>query len=320
MKTRRSGFTLIELLVVIAIIAILIGLLWPAVQKVREAANRMKCTNQLKQLGLATMNYEGSYQYFPPAWRNPTPSTSFTGVVQDPPLSDTPRFTNIFIELLPFFEQDNLQKMWDFTNINNNRGGPTSTSAQVVKILICPSSILNGTPTAVVSGNTYGLNSYGGCAGRYSFRAFTGSSFTISNDGIFYINSRTTMSGIADGTSNTIMFGERHHKDKNFDRMYTSFPLNGWSGWAWCDQGNAIGDFLLGAAQPINWLIPDTATGANSSANPWVQQRLSTMGSNHSGGANVGLADGSVRYMRDSVSLPVLQAMTTRAGSEVATD
>jgi len=320
MKTRRSGFTLIELLVVIAIIAILIGLLLPAVQKVREAANRMKCSNHLKQLGLATMNYEGANQYFPPAWRNPTPFTSFTGVVQDLPLTDTPRFTNIFIELLPFFEQDNLQRKWDFTNINNNRGGPNSTSAQVIKILICPSSLLSTRTTAVVSGNTYGLNSYGGCAGRFSFRAFQGSAFTISNDGIFYINSRTTIAGITDGTSNTIMFGERNHQDKNFDRMYTNFPILGWSGWAWCDQGNAIGDFLLGAAQPINWLIPDSASGANSSSNPWVQQRLSTMGSSHANGANVCLADGSVRFMREAVTLTVLQAMTTRAGAEVGTD
>jgi prepilin-type processing-associated H-X9-DG protein len=170
-----------------------------------------------------------------------------------------------------------------------------------------------------VSGNLYGLNSYAGIAGTYSFRAFTGSAFMISNDGIFYINSRVRIAGITDGTSNTFMFGERYHKDKNFDRMYTNFPIIGWSGWAWCDQGNAIGDFLVGAAQPINWNIPDSATGANSSSNPWVQQRLSTMGSGHTGGANVAMADGSVRFVRDSTSLAVLQAHSTRAGGEVAT-
>jgi prepilin-type N-terminal cleavage/methylation domain-containing protein len=317
-QSRLGGFTLIELLVVIAIIAILIGLLLPAVQKVREAAARMQCTNHLKQLGLATMNYEGSFGYFPPGWENPVGNgTLFTGVVQDPPRTNaTPRYTNLFVELLPYFEQDNLQKKWDYYNIANNRGGPTSNSAQVIKILLCPSSPLASNPQAVVSGNTYGLNSYGGVAGRYSFRAFTGSSFTISNDGIFYINSRVTLAGITDGTSNTFMWGERYHKDVNFDRMYTNFPIVGWSGWAWCDQGNAIGDFLVGAAQPINWLIPDSATGANSSSNPWVQQRLSTMGSGHTGGANVGNADGSVRFVRNSSPLVNLQAMCTRAGGE----
>ncbi len=99
--------------------------------------------------------------------------------------------------------------------------------------------------------------------------------------------------------------------------MYTNFPIIGWSGWAWCDQGNAIGDFLVGAAQPINWLIPDSATGVNSSSNPWVQQRLSTMGSGHPGGANVTFADGSVRFLREGTQLTMLQAMCTRAGGEV---
>jgi len=314
----RNGFTLIELLVVIAIIAILIGLLLPAVQKVREAAARMQCSNNLKQLGLSSHNYEGNFGYFPVGWQNPTGTTTFTGVVQDPPLQ-TPRFTNLFVELLPYFEQDNLQKKWDYLNINNNRGGPTSVSAQVIKLALCPSSPLAQQPQGVVSGNTYGLNSYAGVAGRYSFRAFTGSSFTISNDGIFYINSQVRIGGITDGTSNTFMWGERYHKDKEFDRMYTNFPIIGWAGWAWCDQGNAIGDYLVGAAQPINWLVPASATGANSSSNPWVQQRLSTMGSGHTGGANVSLADGSVRFVRDSIPLQNLQAMCTRAGTETLT-
>jgi prepilin-type N-terminal cleavage/methylation domain-containing protein/prepilin-type processing-associated H-X9-DG protein len=313
----RSGFTLIELLVVIAIIAILIGLLLPAVQKVREAAARAQCTNNLKQLGLATMSYEGQYGYFPPAWQNPTGTTTFTGVVQDPPLPGPGRFTNLFVELLPFFEQDNLQKVWNYTNVSANLGPAGSTASQVVKLMLCPSSPLAARPQATVSGNVYGLNSYGGVAGRYSFRAFVGSAFTISNDGIFYINSRVRIGGITDGTSNTFLWGERYHLDKRFDEMYTNFPIIGWAGWAWCDQGNAIGDYLVGAAQPINWTIPMVATGPNSSSNPWVQQRLSTMGSGHPGGANVCLADGSVRFLRDSIPLPNLQAGCTRAGNEI---
>ncbi len=320
---RRKGFTLIELLVVIAIIAILIGLLLPAVQKVREAAARMQCSNNLKQLGLATFNYESSYGYFPTGWQCPTPSgtastmTYLNSLSAGPPLPGVPRFTNLFVELLPYFEQDNLQKMWDYNNVNNNRGPDGSVSSQVVKIMICPSSPIASQPKATVSGNVYGLNSYGGIAGIYAFRAFRSSAFVISNDGIFYINSRTKIGDILDGTSNTFMWGERFHRDVNFDRMYSNFPIIGWSGWAWCDQANAIGDFLVGAARPINWLIPNDATGPNSSANPWVQERLSTMGSGHSGGANVCVADGSVRFVRDSMDIRVLRAACTRAGGEV---
>lgn len=325
--TRRTAFTLIELLVVIAIIAILIALLVPAVQKVREAAARMQCSNNLKQLGLATHNYHGVYRYFPVGWQAPTPSGAWANpatVASDlsagSPLPGAARYTNLYVELLPYFEQDNLQKKWDYTNISNNlSGGQNAVSAQVIQMLLCPTSPLASQPVAQVSGNYYGLNSYAGVAGRYSFRAYKNTStYVISNDGIFYINSRVRMGDITDGTSNTCMFGERQHLDKNFDRMYTNFPIIGWSGWAWCDQPNAIGDYLVGAAQPINWLIPDSASGANSSSNPWVQQRLSTMGSGHTGGANVCLADGSVRFVRDSLPVETLQVLCTRAGNEVA--
>ena len=314
----RLGFTLIELLVVIAIIAVLIGLLLPAVQKVREAAARMQCSNNLHQMSIAAHSYHDANEAFPSAWMNPTPAKIHLGVIQDSPPNTKPRFTNVLIELLPYIEQGNLQKNWDFDDVNNNKGPDGSVSSQVIKIFICPSSTIAANPKSTVSGNVYGLNSYAGVAGRYSFRAFTGSAFTISNDGLFYINSRVKMTGITDGTSNTIMFGERQHKDPVFDAMYRNFPILGWSGWAWCDQGNAIGDFLVGAAQPINWNIPVGSTGANSSSNPWVQQRLSTMGSGHTGGANCAMADGSVRFVRDSTPLAILQAMCTRAGGEVA--
>jgi len=322
----RKGFTLIELLVVIAIIAVLVGLLVPAVQKVREAANRMSCSNNMRQLGIACHNFESSNQYFPTGWQAPTPTGSWasaTLVASDlaagPTLPGAPRFTNLMVEVMPYIEQDNLVKKWDFNNIANNvAGGANSISAQVVKIFLCPSSILAGSPVAVVSGNSYGLNSYGGVAGVYSFRAYKKTSkYFMSNDGIFYINSRTRIGDISDGTSNTAMFGERDHFDPNFDRMYTSFPLKGWSGWAWCDQPNTVGDYLVGAAQPINWQIPDTATGPSSSSNEWVQLRLSTMGSRHSGGANVTLSDGSTRFVSNGMSLNALRALCTRAGGEV---
>jgi prepilin-type N-terminal cleavage/methylation domain-containing protein len=128
---RRRGFTLIELLVVIAIIAVLIGLLLPAVQKVRAAANRISCSNNLHQIAMAAQNYQGDHGRFP------------VGVHLPVPVSGQPTGgTNLWVELLPYIEQDNLYRRWDNDNSNNVAGGTNATSAQILKILLCPSDPL----------------------------------------------------------------------------------------------------------------------------------------------------------------------------------
>src|SRR5438309_1036820 len=148
---RRKGFTLIELLVVIAIIAILIGLLVPAVQKVREAAARIQCENNLKQIGLATHAYHDTYRRFPSGLNLPISTQSGAafptnalvknGTIGPPPVPGM--FISWAEAILPFIEQANLQKNLNLTQrefVNCN--GPNSTGAQVVQIFLCPSDNL----------------------------------------------------------------------------------------------------------------------------------------------------------------------------------
>src|SRR4051812_48319239 len=135
---RRRAFTLIELLVVIAIIAILIGLLLPAVQQVRSAAARIKCQNNLKQLALACHNHHSAYGYFP------------AGLERN---GQTGRKSSLFIELLPYIEQANLYTMWDFnTPTNDQMSGPTARAATLIPVYICPLDYLNDNPIPLSGG------------------------------------------------------------------------------------------------------------------------------------------------------------------------
>jgi prepilin-type N-terminal cleavage/methylation domain-containing protein/prepilin-type processing-associated H-X9-DG protein len=310
----RPGFTLIELLVVIAIIGVLVALMLPAVQKVREAANRTVCANNLKQIALATHHFHDTHEKFPTGARLPVyVGARPTGA------------TNLWVELLPYFEQDNLYKKWDsYDNRNNVAGGRNAIQAQVIKILICPSDPLPHTVVQLTipiappwSLGFYGMSSYGGNAGRRSVRAGTAPPWPgMTKDGIFYIDSCVRFANIIDGTSNTLLFGERYHRDPQFDLQHEVFwpgtpPMAEFGRWAEVAYQGAAANVMLSTPVGINYQM---SAGGDFTA---VENRICAFGSGHPGGANFAFADGSVRFLSNGTSLPTLQALSTRAGGEV---
>ena len=314
---RDRGYTLVELLVVIAIVAVIGGLVLSAVQKAREAANRMGCANNLRQLAIAAHRFHEDHNKFP------------TGACLPIEVRGRPTAgTNLMIQLLTYFEQDNLYKSWDHhDNRNNVSGGKSATQAQVIKILICPSDPL---PEPVVELTAaiwrpppwcrgfYGMSSYGGNAGTRSVDPGAPPAFPgISRDGIFFIDSCVSLAGVTDGSSNTLLFGERCHRDPEFDRRQPVVQpgtdcianLGKWGFVA--GAGGAMANLTLHTAAPINYRVPP---GGDRST---VDNRVCAFGSGHPGGANFVFADGSVRFLSDRAALPTLRALCTRRGGEV---
>jgi prepilin-type N-terminal cleavage/methylation domain-containing protein/prepilin-type processing-associated H-X9-DG protein len=320
---KQSAFTLIELLVVIAIIAVLIGLLLPAVQKVRDASARTQCQNNLKQLALATHNYAEIYSYIEPGINTQIDPyygqyyVNFFG----PPL--TPNQSYSWKEaVLPFIEQDNLFQQLIFNQTNfygiytdsqySNCLGPNTPGAQVIKTFLCPVDLLPNPPVTTYNdgyGNIYtlGLSSYIGNAGSVSMY-WTNATL----DGVFYINSHLHLLDISDGTSNTLMIGERFHYDPIFDFL-AGISIQTYGGWAWANI-YAMEDQCGSAQAPINYMIPN---GVTSDPTYYYQNtRLGAFGSGHTGGANFALCDGSVRFISTTTTQQVLLYLATRAGGE----
>jgi prepilin-type N-terminal cleavage/methylation domain-containing protein/prepilin-type processing-associated H-X9-DG protein len=317
---QRRGFTLIELLVVIAIIATLIGLLLPAVQKVRGAAARIQCGDNLRQLGLAAHDYHDVNRTFPPG-------------VNQALYSSAPQYRGytLFVYLLPYVEQDNLYRQWDFTNPLNNVGGGTGArTATVLALLLCPADVVPQNPVTWQD-RTYALTSYGGNGGSRSFDPTA-----ATTDGVFHTTGPGSqpapdqvpvrLADITDGTSNTLLFGERSHRDPNYD-SYASAGLASrpsmasWGWWAASEGRLAVGDVTLSAYVPINYQVA-TANGSGGSGEflPVEEQRVCAFGGGHGGGANFTLADGSVRFIAQSIPLATLRQLATRAGGEVVGD
>jgi prepilin-type N-terminal cleavage/methylation domain-containing protein/prepilin-type processing-associated H-X9-DG protein len=309
---RRNGFTLVELLVVIAIIGALIALLLPAVQSAREAARRTTCLNNVKQLALAAQQHHTAKGRFPAGL---VPADYGAGHFHDT--------SNLWIAMLAHFEEGNLQARWDHLDYRKNIG-MDATATQVIEVLLCPSNALSQPVHQYDFGGEYvwldglyGLSSYGGNGGTRSWGADNMPQPT--NDGVFFIRSRVRFADITDGSAKTLLIGERSHDDPEFDRLTAELgdgmgPLDSWGVWASAHGGVSLVDVTLSAAVPINYRVPPESDIQNLA---WEDDRLCAFGSEHPGGANFALADGSVRFIADSISLEALQALSTRAGEEV---
>lgn len=313
----RRAFTLIELLVVIAIIAILIGLLLPAVQKVREAAARMTCANNLKQLGLACHNYESANSALPPlqgARQYGAPNyPTWTGK----------NVLNWAHALLPYVEQDNTAKLFTFSDtvITPPVAAytmPNSFVSQSPKVFRCPSdNFAAQTPRGLSSQPEYpfGLGSYGVSSGTDS--AWITGTYPEKNDGLIFFNSRVAITSITDGTSNTLLGGERSFDDPGLKAIGISDDTLAYHAAIWRNGYLPPLSSLRVPLDQINYRIPPGTPTSGPAKSLAFNKRLLGYSSNHTGGANLVFGDGSVRFLRDSLPLITLQGMATRSNGEV---
>jgi prepilin-type N-terminal cleavage/methylation domain-containing protein len=226
----RGAFTLVELLVVIAIIAILVGLLLPAVQAAREAGRRLQCANNIKQLGLATLNYEASHKKFPPGRLDPdyvvggVPQSSYTTYPATLPANANTGFRSVHTFILPYLEQESIYNLIDFskpTSVRMTTGGgarPVNANfkayANAAAIFICPSCPYTG---IVTTENNYRYNFGGstpfagalGTSNNDNTSAISAGGFSCRGNGAFTIGKSLTTAAFTDGLSNTVFFSER---------------------------------------------------------------------------------------------------------------
>ncbi len=291
----RKGFTLIELLVVIAIIAILIALLVPAVQKVRDAAAVTQCLNNLKQIALAAHSFHGVYKRLPPGVNLPGQQSAGW-----PDAPDPSNYYGLHVALFPYYDEGviSAQLVTNIANPQNvNCSGPGSIGATVLPVLICPAdAALQGNTVGQYGSLYFAVTSYGGCAGTSA--TATNCTSPLQKNGIYYMNSSVTLTAITDGTSNTLMFGERSRN--NLQATSTSQVLGGW---AWCNQ-YAQEDNTMNTSEPIQGML---------------LHDLNQFGSMHYGGniANFAFADGTVRSIDTTISLVLFERLSTYAGNEV---
>ena len=332
---QRRAFTLIELLVVIAIIAILIGLLLPAVQKVREAAARMACSNNLKQLGLGLHNYHDANSKFPPGAQQsvfpvPKPAAASAQQFCNTPNNVCINGTSWIVFTLPFIEQENLYRLYRFDLAYNSPENGANVGSQVVKTLYCqsgpdPKRFLDPNTNLTTNPSThyYGVMGPGGDSDNFTLTV-NGSIYTYrrgdatanaawSGHGMFsqYRDSSGSIStgrnvkltDANDGLTNTLMLAER---SVNYSVLPCNPSSHDYRSWI---RGNSGGS---GATKNVKFPINSTLYNCSNNFNDI------SFGSQHNNGAQFCLGDGSVRFINQNIDLNIYKAASSMNSGEVA--
>jgi prepilin-type N-terminal cleavage/methylation domain-containing protein/prepilin-type processing-associated H-X9-DG protein len=342
----RNGFTLIELLVVIAIIAILIGLLLPAVQKVREAAARMQCSNNLKQVGIALHAYHDANNQLPVGGSaDMPPYGTATGQAWGSAWT---------VWILPYIEQGNLFSRFVFTGGSGWGNATNNTQAANVrmKTYLCPSSPVGESTTGSFGGHNVSNNHYVGISGAVNglipgyndTRINTPSAGTsncctggiLSGGGTLYPGSKVTLVGITDGTSNTMVVAEQNDflfTANGTRKTWGAGLLHGFMIGYWANPNTAPpnlgngGDLRTFQMTTVRYQINQKRGWTDGDGHCGAQGVCANMGTNipinsaHTGGVNAAMGDGSVRFIRDSLPVSTIAQLAIRDdGTVLAND